>query len=174
MFIRRLKGRAPSTMVITNKSSPNMPIMTIGDGRPTGPHHATDQPSRTQHRPGFSSHPARSAQTRCIHPASALLKSINGRTVSTHAGGHGGPPLRRGFVSKRGISEAVNRVSISSITTDAIQHYSATPGGMWSGCAGSRTCQPPGVGSKCSFGGCQGGHRPRWSSPTNRHQTGPS
>ena len=40
---------------------------------------------------------------------------------------------------------------------------------MWSGCAGSRTCQPPGVASKWTFGVYQGGNRPRWSKPTN-HQ----
>ena len=33
--IRRLAGRAPSTMVLSNKSMPNSHIVTIGDGRPT-------------------------------------------------------------------------------------------------------------------------------------------
>ena len=36
----------------------------------------------------FSKHPARLAHTRCIHPASALFTSINGKTVSKRAGGH--------------------------------------------------------------------------------------
>jgi hypothetical protein len=52
--IRRLPGRAPSTMVKSNKSLPNDPVVTIGDGRPTGMHHATDQQSRTGHRTEFS------------------------------------------------------------------------------------------------------------------------
>jgi hypothetical protein len=29
-------------------------VVTIGDGRPTWPHNATDQPSRTGHHTGFS------------------------------------------------------------------------------------------------------------------------
>ena len=33
--IRRLAGRAPSSMVLSNKSIPNSHIVTIGDGRPT-------------------------------------------------------------------------------------------------------------------------------------------
>ena len=33
--IRRLPGRAPSTMVKINESSPNSPVVTIGDGRHT-------------------------------------------------------------------------------------------------------------------------------------------
>jgi hypothetical protein len=84
-----------------------------------------------------------------------------------HAGGHSGPPLRRGFVSINGQIGTVNRFSISFITVGTNKRESATPGGMWSGCAGSRTFQPPGVASKWTFGGCQGGHRPRWSSSTN-------
>ena len=111
--IRRLPGREPSSMVIINKLMPNSPIVTIGDGRPTWMHHATDPPSRTQHRPGFSLHPARSAQTRCIYPASAASTSTStstttsttSKTVSKRAGGHSGPPLRRGFVSRKGISK---------------------------------------------------------------------
>jgi hypothetical protein len=35
--IRRLSGRAPSTMVKINQSIPHSPIVTIGDGRPTYP-----------------------------------------------------------------------------------------------------------------------------------------
>jgi hypothetical protein len=35
--IRRLPGRAPSTMVKINKSIPHNPVVTIGDGRPTYP-----------------------------------------------------------------------------------------------------------------------------------------
>ena len=48
---------------------------------------------------------------------------------------------------------------------------SATPGGMWSGCAGSRTFQPADFVSQWTFGVWQGGHRPRWSKPTDRYQT---
>ena len=33
--IRRLPGRAPSTMVKINQSIPHSPVVTIGDGRPT-------------------------------------------------------------------------------------------------------------------------------------------
>ena len=58
----------------------NPPVVTIGDGRPTWPHHATNQPSRTQYQTEFSSHPARSAHTRCIHPASGALTSISDKT----------------------------------------------------------------------------------------------
>ena len=41
---------------------------------------------------------------------------------------------------------------------------------MWSGWAGSRTFQPTGVASKGTFGGFQGGHRPRWSKATARQE----
>ena len=41
---------------------------------------------------------------------------------------------------------------------------------MWSGCAGSRTFQQPGVACKGSLGGWQGGHRRRWSKPTVRQE----
>ena len=84
---RRLAGRAPSTMVKSNKSLPNFPLVTIGDGRPTRQHHATSQRSRTQHRTEFASHPARSAQTRCIHLASALLTSITSKTTTLEPSG---------------------------------------------------------------------------------------
>ena len=124
--IRRLPGREPSSMVISNNSLPNRPVVTIGDGRPTWMHHATDPPSRTQHRPGFSLHPARSAQTRCIYPASAALASTstststNSKTVSIHAGGHSGPPLRRGFVSRKCISKTgANAIQLFRITRRA-------------------------------------------------------
>ena len=36
------------------KTVKNSPVVTIGDGRPTRPHHTTDQPSRTEHQTGFS------------------------------------------------------------------------------------------------------------------------
>ena len=42
---------------------------------------------------------------------------------------------------------------------------------MWSGCAGSRSFLPSGVASQQSFGVYQGGHRPRWSYPTDHYQT---
>ena len=97
------------------------PVVTIEDGRPTWPHHATNKLSRTQHQIEISSHPARSAHGRCIHPASGALTSINDKTTRDNAkakskpsGGHSGLPLRRGFVSMKGISGAVNRFSISS------------------------------------------------------------
>jgi len=53
-IIRRLAGPAPSSMVITNESSPHNPVVTIGDGRPTCPHHVTNKRSRTEHQIGFS------------------------------------------------------------------------------------------------------------------------
>ncbi len=70
------------------------PVVTIGDGRPTRQHHATDQRSRTENQTEFSSHPARSAHTRCIQPASASQTSMFSQSASIHTGGHSGPPLR--------------------------------------------------------------------------------
>ncbi len=68
---RRLLGRVPSSMVISNRSSPNWPVVTIGDGRPTWPHDKTNKRGRSIQPTEFSLHPARLARTRCIHPASA-------------------------------------------------------------------------------------------------------
>ena len=51
---------------------------------------------------------------------------------------------------------------------------SATTGGMRSERAGSRSFQPSLVASQESFGGCQGGHRSRWSNSRNRCETAPS
>ena len=48
-----MPGRAPSTMVKANRSLPNNPVMTIADGRPTWPHHATNQQSRNKHQNGI-------------------------------------------------------------------------------------------------------------------------
>lgn len=100
--------------------------------------------------------------------------SQNPAVIFSCAGGHSGQPVHRGFVSIIGHIGTVNRVSISSITVGTNKRNNATPGGIWSGCAGSRTFQPPGVASKSTFGVCQGGNRPRWSSQTIRCQTGPS
>ncbi|MFY8051344.1 MAG: hypothetical protein ACOVP2_01895 [Armatimonadaceae bacterium] len=108
----------------------NPPTVTIGDGRPTGPHHATDKPSRTDHETEFSYHPARSAQSRCIHPASAASASAKPISVSIPAGGHGSPHLRRGFFSANNHMGAVNTVSCSSITVRTNKRESAMPGGM--------------------------------------------
>jgi len=41
----------------------------------------------------------------------------------------------------------------------------ATPGGMWSGRAASRTGQLSDTASQHPFGGWQGGHHPRWQYP---------
>jgi hypothetical protein len=101
------------------------------------------------------------------------MAKSQGEPKPKHVGGHSGPPLRRGFVSINGRIGTVNRVSISFITVGTNKSESATPGGMWSGCAGSRTCQPPGGATKWTFGGCHGGNRLRWSIPTNRHETSP-
>ena len=89
--------------------------------------------------------------------------------VPLHAGGHSGPPLRRGFVSINGHIEAVNRFSISSTARTNVA--ARRQGGMWSGCAGSRTFQPADFVSHWTFGVWQGGHHPRWSKPTDRYQT---
>ncbi|MFY8052331.1 MAG: hypothetical protein ACOVP2_06925 [Armatimonadaceae bacterium] len=44
------------------------------------------------------------------------------------------------------------------------------PGGMWSGCAGSRSFQPTEIASQHVIGVYQGGHRPRWSNGTARQE----
>ncbi len=75
------------------------PVVTIGDGRPTRQHNATNQRSRTKHIPEFAQHPARSARTRCIRLASALTTTKYSQFVSKRAGGHSGPPLRGDFAS---------------------------------------------------------------------------
>ena len=59
-------------------------------------------------------------------------------------------------------------------TTNQIPPPNATPGGLWSGCAGSRTFQPTGVTSHGSFGVWQGGHRHRWSQSRNQSDKAPS
>jgi len=87
-IIRRLAGRAPSSMVISSKLLPNIPVVTIGDGRPTWKHRATNKPSRTHHITEFAYHPARSAHTRYIHPASAASTSITPISIPKRAFGH--------------------------------------------------------------------------------------
>ena len=67
-------------------------------------------------------------------------------------GGHSNPHIRR-----------ICDPSIGPSTTNQMTPPNATPGGMWSGCAGSRTFQRPGVASQSTFGVWQGGHRHRWS-----------
>ncbi len=109
--------------------------------------------SRTKHKTQVSHRPARSAHTRCIHPASAAWTSANG--IST--------PKRPGWTR-----------NLPSIHNHTCAPLSAMPGGMWSGCAGSRTFQPPGMVNQWTFGGCQGGHRQRWSKSTNRFHITPS
>jgi hypothetical protein len=102
------------------------------------------------------------------------MAKIQGNPKAKRAGGHSGPPLRGGFISMRGISGAVNGLSISSTTTDTNMRDSATPGGMWSGCAGSRSFQPTDFVNQWTFGGGQGGHRRRWSQSTTRCDKAPS
>ena len=106
---------------------------------------------------------------RAQHYHQQMAKS-QGDPKPKSAGGHSGPPLHRGFVSINVRIGTVYRVSNSSITVGTNKRESATPGGMTSGCAGSRTCQPPGIASKWTFGVCQGGHRHRWSNQTNRYK----
>ena len=70
---------------------------------------------------------------------------------SKRAGGHGGPPLRRGCVVR--------------LTFKTKQPHIAMRGGMWSGWAASRTGQLSDTASQHPFGGWQGGHHPRWQYP---------
>ena len=116
----------------------------------------------------------RDASTRQAQHRHQQLIKTNGDPKPIGAGRRSGRPLRRGFVSMRGISEAVTGLSISSTTTDTNMRDYATPGGMWSGCAGSRSFQPTDFVSQWTFGGCQGGHRHRWSKSRNRYQTASS
>ena len=67
----------------------------------------------------------------------------------------------------RGISEAVNRFSISVSKPNTNKRDIAMRGGMWSGWAASRTGQLSDTESQLTFGGYQGGHRPRWPLPTS-------
>ena len=129
-------------------------------------------PERDFHNIRRDRHERDASSRQAQHWHQQMAKS-QGDPKPRHAGGHSGPPLRRGFVSINGQIGTVNRVSISFITVGTNKRESTTPGGMTNGCAGSRTFQPPGVASKWTFGGCQGGHRPRWSIPTNRHETSP-
>ena len=69
------------------------------------------------------------------------------------AGGHSGPPLRRGFVSLNGRIEAVNRFSISVSKPNTNKRDIAMRGGMWSGWAASRTGQLSDTESQLTFGG---------------------
>jgi len=88
--IRRLAGRVPSTMVITSKSLPNDPVVTIGDGRPTWPPDVTAKPSRTDRSMGFrvtsgdlgthAMHPPRKREsigTNATHPPGKRIIHIN-------------------------------------------------------------------------------------------------
>ena len=71
-----------------------------------------------------------------------------GLSVSIRAGGQGDPPLRG--------------VCVVSLTFKTKQMDSAQCGGMLSGRAASRTGQLSDTASQHTFGGWQGGHRPRW------------
>ena len=116
----------------------------------------------------------RDASTRQAQYGHQQLAKPRANPKPLGAGRRSGRPLRGGFVSMRGISGAVHGLSISSTTTDTNMRDNATPGGMWSGCAGSRSIQPPDFVSQWTFGGCQGGHRHRWSKSTNRCLAAPS
>ena len=55
-----------------------------------------------------------------------------------------------------------------SVSMESEKPFSAQRGGMLSGRAASRTGQLSDTASQITFGGWQGGHRPRWPIPTQR------
>ena len=65
---------------------------------PLGHQTIPPSPAEPKGQRDFALHPATSARTRCIHRASAVTTSMFSQSVSIRAGGHGGPPLRGGFV----------------------------------------------------------------------------
>jgi hypothetical protein len=104
--IRRLPGRAPSKMV----NSVAAKRIQKSHHRGWSTHIATsrNKPAKPNQAPNGIFITSGEIGTNAMHPPGKRSININikikvKKTVSIRAGGHGGPPLRGGFVSIRGI-----------------------------------------------------------------------
>ena len=70
----------------------------IGDGRPTWPPNDTAKPSRTERSTGFRVTSGEIGACAMHPPCKRESNNADRKRFSKRAGGHSGPPLRRGFV----------------------------------------------------------------------------